>query len=151
MLIFLIMQTFLDYLKFQKRYSQHTVISYRIDLCDFFDFMQVQYQEQHPEAIKPTFIRTWLASLKEKGQSSRSINRKISTLKSFFKFQMRQGKISISPMTTIVSPKQNKKLNGNLWIDFSLSLCLLYLIFDNKRNFRFFLKDFFLFSFCYLR
>jgi len=103
-------QTFLDYLKFQKRYSQHTVISYRTDLSDFFDFMQVQYQEQQPEAIKPTFIRTWLAGLKEKGQSSRSINRKISTLKSFFKFQMRQGKLLTSPMTTIVSPKQNKRL-----------------------------------------
>jgi integrase/recombinase XerC len=101
---------FLDYLKFQKRYSSHTVVAYRTDLIDFFDFLQGQYQTEHLSEIKPTFIRTWLAGLKEQEQSAKSINRKISTLRSFFKFQMRQGKISISPMATIVSPKQNKRL-----------------------------------------
>ena len=60
--------------------------------------------------IKPTFIRTWLAGLKSDGISSKSINRKISSLKSFFKYQLRQAVVTASPMTTIISPKVGKKL-----------------------------------------
>ena len=105
-----VVQDFLDYLKFQKRYSQHTIISYQTDLIAFFDFIANQYGNTSLPAIKPTFIRTWLASLKENGLESKSINRKISTLKSFFKFQLKQQAVSISPMTTIVSPKVNKRL-----------------------------------------
>jgi integrase/recombinase XerC len=55
-------------------------------------------------------IRSWLASLKEGKMESKSINRKISALKSFFKFQIREGKLQASPMATIVSPKNKKRL-----------------------------------------
>jgi integrase/recombinase XerC len=104
------MQSFLDFLKFQKRYSQHTIISYENDLRSFFDFLQTQFSESSPKAVIPSFVRTWMASLKESGMESRSINRKISTLKSFFKYLMRQGIVESSPMTTIVSPKVKKRL-----------------------------------------
>jgi integrase/recombinase XerC len=60
--------------------------------------------------ITASIIRTWLASMKEKGMESRSINRKISTLKSFFKFQLKEGTVMASPMTTIISPKNKKRL-----------------------------------------
>lgn len=103
-------QAFLDYLKYQKRYAKHTVISYQNDLTNFFDFLTTQFAETTLKAIKPAFIRSWLAQLKSEDMSSRSINRKISALKSFFKFQLKQGLIEVSPMTTIVSPKQNKRL-----------------------------------------
>ena len=105
-----IIQPFLDYLKFQKRYSEHTVISYQNDLHSFFDFLQREFTTELISEIKPTFIRTWLAGLKEKGMESKSINRKISALKSFFKFQLKQGLLMTSPMTTIISPKVNKRL-----------------------------------------
>lgn len=101
---------FLDYLKFQKRYSQHTVISYKNDLDSFFSFILAQFGETDIPAIKTTFVRSWLAALKEGGMESKSINRKISTLKSFFKYQLRQEKITASPMTGIISPKVNKRL-----------------------------------------
>lgn len=103
-------QDFLDYLKFQKRYSQHTVISYKNDLDSFFYFILNQFGETSLQDIKTTFVRSWLATLKEESMESKSINRKISTLKSFFKYQLRQEKITISPMTGIISPKVNKRL-----------------------------------------
>ncbi len=103
-------QQFLDYLTFQKRYSRHTIVSYQNDLTAFFDFLLTQFGETQLAAIKTTFVRSWLAALKEHGMESKSINRKISSLKSFFKYQLRQHTITISPMTAIISPKVNKRL-----------------------------------------
>ncbi len=103
-------QDFVDYLKFQKRYSQHTVISYQTDLVSFFDYLYSQFGETALPDIKPSFVRSWLAQLKEKGLESKTITRKISTLKSFFKWLLRQQTITVSPMATIVSPKVSKRL-----------------------------------------
>ncbi|WP_394767906.1 tyrosine-type recombinase/integrase [Ferruginibacter sp.] len=100
----------MDYLKFQKRYSQHTIISYQNDLTSFFDFIETQFAIQSLNEINASFARSWLASLKEKGIESKSINRKISTLKSFFKYQLKKGVIPTSPMATIVSTKVKKRL-----------------------------------------
>ena len=103
-------QDFLDYLKFQKRYSQHTIISYQNDLLSFFDFIIMQYGNTLLPGIKPSFVRSWLAQLKQGGMESKSIGRKISALKSFFKFQLKQQKIEVSPMATIVAPRVSKRL-----------------------------------------
>jgi integrase/recombinase XerC len=105
-----IIQPFIDYLKFQKRYSQHTIVSYRNDLDGFFDFLQHQFGETPLARIKPAFIRSWLADLKQHDMDSKTINRKISTLKSFFKFQLREQVIEVTPMASIISPKVNKRL-----------------------------------------
>lgn len=102
--------SFLEYLKFEKRYSPHTIRSYQDDLTFFFEYLSAEYTELSIRDIKPTFIRSWLAKQKEKGASAKTINRRISTLKSFFKYQLRQEVIETSPMTTIVSPKQSKRL-----------------------------------------
>jgi integrase/recombinase XerC len=104
------LQQFVEYLKFQKRYSQHTIISYQTDLVAFFDFIELTFGNTALPDIKATFIRTWLAKLKEDGMEAKSINRKISTLKSFFKYQLKEESISVSPMGTIVSLKLNKRL-----------------------------------------
>ena len=104
------LQHFLDYLKFQKRYSQHTIISYQNDLVSFFDFIQLTFGETALPEIKATFVRSWLAHLKEQGMEAKSINRKISSLKSFFKYQLKEQVILLSPMGTIISPKISKRL-----------------------------------------
>jgi integrase/recombinase XerC len=106
----LTIQTFLDHLKFQKRYSQHTIISYRNDLEAFFTFLHEDYGELELKDIKAAYVRTWLASLKDAGITSKTINRKISSLKSFFKHQLKQGQLQVSPMATIISPKVGKRL-----------------------------------------
>jgi integrase/recombinase XerC len=103
-------QNFLDYLKFQKRYSQHTIISYQNDLISFFDFVETDFGNTTLNEINAAIIRSWLASLKEAKMESKSINRKISTLKSFFKYQLKLDVLQTSPMTTIISPKTNKRL-----------------------------------------
>lgn len=105
-----VIQPFLDYLKFQKRYSQHTVISYQTDLSSFFDYLFGEIGEMQMNEITASLVRSWLAGLKEQGMESRSINRKISALKSYFKFQLKQGSIDSSPMATIISPKNKKRL-----------------------------------------
>ncbi len=101
---------FVEYLKFEKRFSKHTVRAYEDDLVQFFDYLEIQFGETGLKQIEGTFIRSWLASLKDAGMSSRSLNRKISTLKSFFRFQLRQEEIEKSPMTNVVSPKPEKRL-----------------------------------------
>lgn len=103
-------QSFLDFIKFEKRYSQHTVTSYETDLRDFFDFVQLQFGDSSVEGISQVFVRSWLAQLKDQGMSSKTINRKISGLRSFFKFQLKTGVIRSSPMANIVTPKLGKRL-----------------------------------------
>jgi integrase/recombinase XerC len=103
-------EAFLNYLRFEKRYSHHTISSYQSDLAFFFDYTSRLFEIQNPQEITSAIIRSWLASMKEKGDSSRSINRRISTLKSFFRFLIRQKLIEASPMATITSPKIKKRL-----------------------------------------
>ena len=103
-------QSFLEYLKFEKRYSKHTLIAYENDLMQFFSFLIAEFDSPQINAIPSTFIRTWLASLKGEELTAKSINRKISSLKSFFKYQMKNGIITQTPMATIVIPKMSKRL-----------------------------------------
>lgn len=105
------LQSFLDYLKFEKRYSKHTIISYQTDLLQFFVYLESQFEAPALQKITPMFVRSWLAELKGEEQlTAKSLNRKISALKSFFKFQMKEGVIVQTPMTTIVTPKISKRL-----------------------------------------
>lgn len=104
------LQSFLDHLKYERRYSQHTIIGYRTDLEQFFAYLASQFESPGLSAISSMMIRSWLAELKEDEIAARSINRKISSLKSFFKYQLKIGALEQTPMTTIVSPKQGKRL-----------------------------------------
>jgi integrase/recombinase XerC len=101
---------FLDYLKFEKRYSPHTISAYQDDLIQFRDFLETQFGGIDLKDISAPIVRSWLASLKEGGLTSRSITRKISTLKSFFKYNIRTEQLAKSPMTNIISPKISKRL-----------------------------------------
>lgn len=103
-------QDFLNYLSFQKRYSENTVVSYQNDLEAFFEFLTELYETNAPEQITTSMVRTWLASLKENQVASRTINRKISTLKSFFKYMVKMGVIGVNPAATIASLKISKRL-----------------------------------------
>ena len=101
---------FLNYLTFQKRYSRHTIISYQNDLTSFFEFALLQYNSVDLSSMSASVVRSWLASLKAEKIASKTINRKISSLKSFFKYQLKTGKIEASPMPTIGSLKVSKRL-----------------------------------------
>jgi integrase/recombinase XerC len=103
-------QSFIDYLKFEKRYSVHTISAYREDLEQFFAFIERTFGETELKEISTAFVRSWLASLKEQKLTSKSINRKISSLKSFFKYLLRTGSLEKSPMAGVISPKSGKRL-----------------------------------------
>jgi len=105
------LQLFLNYLKFEKRFSQHTIISYQNDLEQFFSYLIAEYESPAINNIVAIQIRSWLAELKGKENlTAKTINRKISTLKSFFKYQLKTQAIEATPMTTIVAPKISKRL-----------------------------------------
>ena len=103
-------QSFIDYLKFEKRYSVYTIRSYHDDLVQFFNFLEAQFVTFKIREISQSFIRSWLASLKDEDVTARTINRKISTLKSFFKYQLKNGVIENTPMFNITAPKISKRL-----------------------------------------
>ena len=98
-------EKFLDYLRLEKRYSPHTITSYRRDLDDFCSFyLKTESSENVLKADKKV-IRNFIVELSENKISKRSINRKISSLRSFYLFLLRLGEIEISPLETITSLK----------------------------------------------
>ncbi len=101
---------FTEYLKFEKRFSQHTIRAYHDDLEQFTGFLKSQFDCSNITEVIPAFVRTWLATIKDDDTSSRTINRKISSLKSFFKFLLREKLLASSPMSSIVSQKVGKRL-----------------------------------------
>ncbi len=105
-----IIQPFLNYIQFEKRYSQHTIISYQTDLLSFLDYLQVTYGGIDLNDLSHIYIRSWLASLKDAGMSAKTINRKISTLRSFFKYAIKMGLLDKTPMIKISAPKNEKRL-----------------------------------------
>ncbi len=104
------LNAFLAYLQFEKRYSVHTITAYSNDLIQFFDFVETQYEGIPFTHITGTMVRTWLAGMKEDEMTGKTLNRKISSLKSFYKYQIQQGQLTKSPMETVISPKISKRL-----------------------------------------
>lgn len=105
-----IIQPFISYLQYEKRYSANTIISYSADLNEFFNYLHFQFGKTALKDINHTLIRSWLADLKDNNLTSKSINRKISSLKSFFKYCVRTELLASSPMGKIISPKIGKRL-----------------------------------------
>jgi integrase/recombinase XerC len=102
---------FIKYLSSEKRFSEHTIKSYTTDLKQFTSFLLSEFQIiDEINEISFQIIRTWIASLLEKGINPRSVNRKISTLKSYFKFLIREGELVENPMMKVVAPKSKKRL-----------------------------------------
>jgi integrase/recombinase XerC len=102
--------SFLDHISFEKRYSTHTITSYQNDLSQFFAFLSSQFDAPALDKITAAMVRSWLAELKGDKLESKSINRKASSLKSFFKYQMKVGVLKATPMTTISALKVSKRL-----------------------------------------
>lgn len=105
--------TFFDYLIFEKRFSSHTITAYRKDLDQFSSFIEERYAVVNDEEITHHFVRDWIVDLLSNQElSASSVNRKISTLKSYFKFLIKQKVLSKNPMLKIVSPKKPGVLPG---------------------------------------
>ncbi len=101
---------FLKYLHTERRFSKHTIRSYENDLRHFSLFIYNSGYNTEIQNANEKIIRSWIVSMMEKNFSSLTINRKISTLKSFYKFLIREGYITINPMDKVTSPKPSKKI-----------------------------------------
>lgn len=103
-------RSFFQYLQFEKRYSKLTITAYENDLLQFSRFLKEIYDLDSLYATRHTYVRSWMVALMEAGTGTRSINRKLSSLKSFFKFSLKTGGIDHNPMLKVVSPKLSKPL-----------------------------------------
>jgi integrase/recombinase XerC len=103
-------ESFLKYLQFEKRVSSNTVVAYKNDLEQFSRFLRETYDGDKLSAATHAMIRSWIVSLVESGLEPRSVNRKIATLRSYYKFQMRQGVLMKDPMMKIRVLKTKKNL-----------------------------------------
>ena len=103
-------KTFLKYLQFEKRYSQHTVLSYKTDLDQFENFLTDNFPDVTIDQAGHSEVRSWIIDLSEKKLDATSINRKIASLRSYYKFLLREEVITTSPMTKVKILKTKKKL-----------------------------------------
>ena len=103
-------EKFLRFLEYEKRYSVHTLKSYSTDLEQFIQFLSSEFQVNTVENINFQFVRSWIARLLSNNISTRSVNRKITTLKTYFRFLLQENIIKQSPMQKIISPKISKRL-----------------------------------------
>lgn len=101
---------FLEYLSFEKRYSPHTIAAYKGDLEQFQSYLQSDFTIENIFDVNTAMIRTWLMMLMEQGVGARSVNRKITSLKSFYKYLLREQLLVKNPMHKITSPKIPKRL-----------------------------------------
>ncbi len=90
-------QSFLDYLRLEKKYSNHTVLAYNQDLIFFQEFIKINFNNKVLEAVNYNLIRTWIVSLVDSGVSNSSVNRKMQSLKAFYKFLLKTKQIESSP------------------------------------------------------
>jgi len=103
-------ERFIQYIQYEKRYSPHTVSAYQSDLDQFFKFLKDQEQDiTNPSEITYQHIRNWMVELMSE-MTARSVNRKIATLRKYFKFLLREGAIINNPASKIQSPKTLKHL-----------------------------------------
>ena len=102
--------TFIGHLQKEKRYSSHTILAYKGDLDQFLAYLSVQYEVHDLLDADANMVRSWLASLIDNGLSKTSLNRKISTLKSFYRYGVRRGLLVVSPLEKIRLVKKDHAL-----------------------------------------
>ena len=106
------------FLKNEKNYSYYTIVSYRNDLIQFFNYLKLYriLKDDKIEDVDRSVMRKYIVYLKKSDYSARSISRKISTVRSFFKFCLREGIIKVNPTINLITPKINKKLPYFLYL-----------------------------------
>ena len=104
-------QHFLDYIAIERKYSQRTVEAYHDDLRDFCRFMGWEMEDFDPGQVDETDVKSWMLDmLEEQHQSPRSVKRKLSALRSFYKYLLRQGTVKKDITARVISPKTDKPL-----------------------------------------
>ena len=103
-------RAFLDHIRHQRNYSEHTCAAYGKDLDQFRNYMVVQYEVESPAAVENAMLRSWVVALLEAGNGASGIGRKVSAIKSYYKYLRRTGQVTSNPTLRLQVPKIRKKL-----------------------------------------
>jgi integrase/recombinase XerC len=110
-IVFMFLEQFISYIKYEKRYSPHTVTAYESDLAQFYTFLNDPVVTvSHPAEVTHQHIRSWMVSLMDQQLTARSVNRKVATLRKYFKFLLQGQHITSVPTARIQAPKTAKQL-----------------------------------------
>lgn len=104
------LESFLDHLRLEKRFSNHTLLSYQTDLRQLIEYLECEFEGLKVEEVSHEVLRSWIVKMVEDGKSPRTINRKISALKSYFKWGIKFKGFKTDPTQKIVLPKISKRL-----------------------------------------
>ena len=103
-------ESFLKYLRFEKNYSDDTIVSYGTDLSKFEEYFKAVDENLDFAAVDADIVRGWVLSLMEGGCTATTVNRKLSSLRSFYRYLLRQGVVSVDPLMKVTGPKKKKPL-----------------------------------------
>lgn len=106
----LLTDSFLDYLLHERNYSKGTVEYYRADILELQRFGEEMLGDLTPLDVDAELVREWIASLMDKGLASNTINRKLSSVRTYYKFLLRRGKVAVDPLRKVTGPKKKKPL-----------------------------------------
>ena len=106
----MLIKSFLEYLSFEKKYSKHTTIAYKNDLNSFQNFCSIEYNDDDIQNVHYSQIRSWIISLVDSGVTNRTVNRKVSSLKSFYKFLQKIKQIQDNPLAKHKALKVSKRV-----------------------------------------
>ena len=106
----LLTDSFLDYLLHDRNYSKGTVEYYRADILELQRFGEEMLGDLTPSDVDAELVREWIASLMDKGLASNTINRKLSSIRTYYKFLLRRGEVAVDPLRKVTGPKKKKPL-----------------------------------------
>lgn len=106
----LLTDAFIEYLRYERNYSAGTVVYYKADIQELQDFIEEKVGDLTPSEVDAELIREWVISLMDKGLLASTINRKLSSLRSYYKFLLRKGEVDSDPLRRVVAPKKKKAL-----------------------------------------
>ena len=106
----MLIKDFLDYLRLERNYSERTIVAYEADLREFEEYFKKTDAELDFRSVHSDNVRNWMVSLMDEGRTETSVNRKLSSLRSFYRFLLRRKEITVNPMLKVIGPKKKKPL-----------------------------------------
>ena len=106
----MLVEAFLDYLRLERNYSERTIVSYGTDLREFERYLEKTEAELDFTKVHADLVRNWISDLMDGGRTAASVNRKLSSLRSFYRYLLRKKEVAVNPMLKIVGLKKNRPL-----------------------------------------